>query len=99
LLLLAVLDGTGDLRLGAAAGESGLDDLAAAERTHRQVDESAATHLPHPLIARRSSLSTTTSGARHQCSRACVDPSLWHLLRPRWADEVASLIEMLRSPI
>ena len=53
LLLIAVLDGTGDLRVleAAAPGESGLDDLAAAERARIvQVDESAgATHLPAPL--------------------------------------------------
>ena len=38
LLLIAVLDGTGDLRVleAAAQGESGLDDLAAAERARRR---------------------------------------------------------------
>ena len=53
LLLIAVLDGTGDLRVleAAAPGESGLDDLAAAERARIvHVDESAgATRVPAPF--------------------------------------------------
>jgi hypothetical protein len=68
LLLIAVLDGTGDLRVleSAAPAESGLDHLAAAERAGIiHVDESAARLMfRHPLIRSRSAPSRrATSGA------------------------------------
>ena len=83
LLLIAVLDGTGDLRVleAAAPGEPGLDDLAAAERARLvHIDESAARLVfRHPLI--RSAvvaLRRATSGvALTECSPpACRFPNV-----------------------
>ena len=75
LLLIAVLDGTGDLRVleAAAPGESGLDDLAAAERARIvRVDESAgATHVPAPFdpLGGRCSLDERPAASRSPSAR------------------------------
>ena len=104
LLLIAVLDATGDLRVleAAAQGESGLDDLAAAERVGVvHVDESAARLVfRHPLI-RSAVVALSTSDQRRRAHRvlsACVsapERRAWHLAEATvGADEgVASLLE------
>jgi DNA-binding CsgD family transcriptional regulator len=72
LLLTAVLDGTGDLRVleAAAPGEAGLDDFAAAERAHLvHIDESSARLVfRHPLI-RSAVVALSTSDQRRRAHR------------------------------
>ena len=104
LLLIAVLDGTGDLRVleAAAPGESGLDDLAAAERARIvQVDESAGRlTFRHPLI-RSAVVALSTSDQRRRAHRvlaACVsvpERRAWHLAEATVGpdESVASLLE------
>ncbi len=104
LLLIAVLDGTGDLRLldAAAPDDSGLDDLAPAERAGIvRVDESPPRiTFRHPLI-RSAVVALSTSDQRrraHQVLAACVTvPELraWHLAEATVVpdEKVASLLE------
>ena len=104
LLLIAVLDGTGDLRVleAAAPAEAGLHHLAAAERAGTvQVDESAARLMfRHPLI--RSAvvaLSTIDQRRRaHRALAACVsvpERRAWHLAEATVGpdESVASMLE------
>ncbi len=104
LLLIAVLDGTGDLRVleAAAPGDSGLDDLAPAERARIVlVDESAARlAFRHPLI-RSAVVALSSSDQRRRAHRvlaACVsvpERRAWHLAESTIApdESVASLLE------
>jgi DNA-binding CsgD family transcriptional regulator len=104
MLLNAVLDGTGDLRVLEAAvpAQSGLDDLAAAERARLiQVDESAARlTFRHPLI-RSAVVALSTSDQRRRAHRAlaeCVpvgERRAWHLAQATVGpdESVASLLE------
>ena len=104
LLLIAVLDGTGDLRVleAAAPGESGLDDLAPAERARIVcVDESAGRlTFRHPLI-RSAVVALSTSDQRRRAHRvlaACVsvpERRAWHLAEAAVGpdESVASLLE------
>ena len=104
LLLIAVLDGTGDLRVleAAAPADSGLDHLAAAERTGIiQVDEPAARLMfRHPLI-RSAVVALSTSDQRrraHRALAACAsapERRAWHLAEATVGpdESVASLLE------
>jgi DNA-binding CsgD family transcriptional regulator len=104
LLLIAVLDATGDLRVveAAAPAESGLDYLAAAERAGIvQVDESAARlTFRHPLI-RSAVVALSTSDQRrraHRALAACssvLERRAWHLAEAAVGpdESVASLLE------
>jgi len=104
LLLIAVLDGTGDLRVleAAAPAESGLDHLGAAERAGIiQVDESGARlAFRHPLI-RSAVIALSTSDQRRRAHRALAEsePVLerraWHLAVATVSpdENVASLLE------
>ena len=104
LLLMAVLDGTGDLRVleAAARGESGLDDLAAAERGRIvQIDESAARlTFRHPLI-RSAVVALSTSDQRRRAHRLLaasvtgLERRAWHLAEAAVGpdENVASLLE------
>jgi len=104
LLLIAVLDGTGDLRAleAAAPAKSGLDDLAAAERAGIiEVDESAARlQFRHPLI-RSAVVALSTSDERRRSHRslaasaAMPERRAWHLAEAAVGpdESVASLLE------
>ncbi|MER5698278.1 ATP-binding protein [Streptomyces mirabilis] len=92
LILLAALEGTGDLGiLQAAARQAGLgdalDDLAPAERAHLvHIDlETRRLSFRHPLV-RSASVETSASGARHAAHRALAhalaeqpERQAWHL--------------------
>ena len=104
LLLIAVLDGTGDLRVveAAAPGESALDDLAPAERARIiQVDESAGRLVfRHPLI-RSAVVAVSTSNQRRRAHRVLAahvsvpERRAWHLAEATVGpdESVASLLE------
>ncbi|MDT4911844.1 MAG: hypothetical protein QOC66_972 [Pseudonocardiales bacterium] len=104
LLILAVLDGTGDLKTldAASVGEAGLDDLAAAERARVvTIDEARArVTFRHPLI-RSAVIALSTSDARRRAHRVladCVstkDLRSWHLSEAAVSpdEQVASLVE------
>lgn len=104
LLLIAALDGTGDLRVLEAAfpSELGLDNLAAAERARIvQVDEPAGRlTFRHPLI-RSALVALSTSDQRrraHQALAACVpvpERRAWHLAEATVGpdENVAALLE------
>ena len=104
LLLIAVLDGTGDLRVleAAAPEESGLNDLAAAERARIvHIDGSAAQlTFRHPLI-RSAVVALSTNDERRRAHRmlaACVsvpERRAWHLAEAAVGpdENVASLLE------
>ncbi len=104
LLLIAVLDGTGDLRVleAAAPADSGLDHLAAAERAGViQVDESDARLVfRHPLI-RSAVVALSTSDQRRRAHRALAacesvpGRRAWHLAEATVGpdESVASLLE------
>jgi DNA-binding CsgD family transcriptional regulator len=69
LLLLAALDGTGELRLlqHASAGEDGLDALAPAERAHLVRVDDATGHVSfrHPLVRAAVVAASTSAERRH----------------------------------
>ncbi len=104
LLLIAVLDGTGDLRVLAAAGldESALDHLAPAERAHIAIVDELAARLTfrHPLI-RSAVIALSTSDQRRRAHRVlagCVsipERRAWHLAEATVSpdESVASLLE------
>jgi DNA-binding CsgD family transcriptional regulator len=104
LLLIAVLDGTGDLRVleAAAPAESGLDHLAPAERAGIiKVDElDARLTFRHPLI-RSAVVALSTSDQRrgaHRALAACasvLERRAWHLAEATVGpdESVASLLE------
>ena len=104
LLLIAVLDGTGDLRIleAAAPADSGLDHLAAAERAGIvHVDESDARLMfRHPLI-RSAIVALSTSDQRRRAHLALAACALvpqrraWHLAEATIGpdESVASLLE------
>jgi DNA-binding CsgD family transcriptional regulator len=104
MLLNAVLDGTGDLRVleAAAPAQSGLDDLAPAEHARLiQVDESAARlTFRHPLI-RSAVVALSTSDQRRRAHRALAECGsvrerrAWHLAQATVGpdESVASLLE------
>jgi DNA-binding CsgD family transcriptional regulator len=104
LLLIAVLDGTGDLRVleAAAPADSGLDHLAAAERAGIvEVDESdARLTFRHPLT-RSAVVALSTSDQRrraHRALAACAsvpERRAWHLAEATVGpdESVASLLE------
>ncbi len=104
MLLIAVLDGTGDLQVleAAAPGEPGLDDLAPAERARIvQVDESAGRlTFRHPLI-RSAVVALSTSDQRRRAHRALAagvsvpERRAWHLAEATVGpdESVASLLE------
>jgi len=104
LLLIAVLDGTGDLRVleAAAPADSGLDHLAAAERAGIvHIDESDARLVfRHPLI-RSAVVALSTSDQRrraHRALAACASVPgrrAWHLAEATVGpdENVASLLE------
>ena len=88
ILLLAVLEGTGDLRvLGATAGQEALASLAPAEQTHliklREGDSKLS--FRHPLV-RSVVVEMSTSAERREAHRALAealqadpDRRVWHL--------------------
>ena len=104
LLLMAALEGAGDLRvLQAAAGPGQIDDLAPAERDHLvHTDENShRVSFGHPLI-RSAAVEASTSGERRRAHRALAavladqpERRAWHLgeacVEPD--EEVASLLE------
>ena len=104
LLLIAVLDGAGDLRVveAAAAAGSGLDDLAAAERARIvHVDEKAGRLVfRHPLI-RSAVVALSTSDQRRRAHRSLAasmslpERRAWHLAEAAVGPDegVASLLE------
>ena len=104
LLLMAVLDGTGDLRVleAAAQAESGLEHLAPAERAGIiGVDESAARlTFRHPLI-RSAIVALSTSDERRRAHRAlaactsALERRAWHRAEATIGpdESVASLLE------
>ena len=106
LLLVAVLDGTGDLRIveAAAPAGAGLDDLAAAEHARIvDIDESAAQlTFRHPLI-RSAVVALSTSDQRrhaHRLLAACMplpERRAWHLSEATVGpdESVASLVELV----
>ena len=103
-LLLAVLDGTGDLRV-LRYGEPGseADDLAAADRAHVIAIDGAAVSFRHPLI-RSAVVELATAGERrraHQilAERRRDDPArrAWHLAEASTGpdEEVAALLQQV----
>ena len=104
LLLIAVLDGTGDLRVleAAVAGEPGLDALAPAEQGRIiQVDESAGRlTFRHPLI-RSAVVALSSSDRRRRAHRVLAarvsvpERRAWHLAEATVGpdESVASLLE------
>ena len=106
LLLVAVLDGTGDLRIveAAAPAGAGLDDLAAAEHAKIvDIEESEARlTFRHPLI-RSAVVALSTSDQRrhaHRLLAACMplpERRAWHLSEATVGpdENVASLVEVV----
>jgi DNA-binding CsgD family transcriptional regulator len=107
LLLLAILDGTGDLGVlqAVAGGPAGLDDLAPAERARLvYVDEdSGKLAFRHPLT-RSAVVELSTSGERRRAHRALAELSAgqperraWHLAEAAVGpdEEVAGLLEQV----
>jgi DNA-binding CsgD family transcriptional regulator len=104
LLLIAVLDGTGDLQVleAAAPAKSGLDNLAAAERVGIiQVDKAAARlQFRHTLI-RSAVVALSTSDERRRVHRSLAasvsvpERRAWHLAEAAVGpdESVASLLE------
>ena len=87
LLLLAVLEGSGDLRLlHAAAGQQDIDDLAPAEQAGLvRVDRTGRLVFRHPLT-RSAIVELSTSGDRRRAHRALAaqladqpERRAWHL--------------------
>ena len=105
LLLLAVLDGSGDLRVLQAAGQPGIDDLAPAERAGlvHVDDRSGQLVFRHPLT--RSAiveLSTSSDRRRAHCVLADhfadqPERQVWHLATAAAGpdEEVADLLEQV----
>ncbi|HET7047959.1 MAG TPA: AAA family ATPase [Solirubrobacteraceae bacterium] len=111
LLLLAALDGTGDLRIlqAAASGASGLDDLAAAERARLvYIDErTRRIGFRHPLI-RSAVVELSTDEERRSAHRLLAElradqpeRQAWHLadatIEPD--EQVAGLLEQAAHQI
>ena len=106
LLLVAALDGTGDLRIveAAAPAGAGLDDLAPAEHAKIvDIDESAARlTFRHPLF-RSAIVALSTSDQRrhaHRLLAACMElpeRRAWHLSEATVGpdESVASLVELV----
>ena len=105
LLLLAVLDGTGDLRvLQAAAGQQQIDDLAPAERAELvRVDDRAWLVFRHPLT-RSAIVELSTSSDRRRAHRALAaqladqpERQAWHLAEAAVGPdaEAAGLLEQV----
>ena len=106
LLLLAVLDGSGDLRvLQAAAGQQGIDDLAPAEQAGlvHVDDRTGRLVFRHPLT-RSAIVELSTSSDRRQAHRALADHladqperQAWHLATAAAGpdEEVADLLEQV----
>jgi len=104
LLLLAVLEGTGDLRvLHAAAGQQDIGDLAAAEQAGlvRVSEGTGRVVFRHPLT-RSAIMELSTSGDRRRAHRALADQledqperQAWHLAEaaPGPDEKVAVLLE------
>ncbi|MEU1599523.1 AAA family ATPase [Streptomyces sp. NPDC005708] len=108
LLLLAALEGTGDLGLlQAAARQTGpgdaLDDLAPAEQAHLvHIDlDTRRLRFRHPLV-RSAAVETSASGARHAAHRALAhalaeqpERQAWHLGEATLEpdEQVAALLE------
>ena len=105
LLLVAALEGAGDLRLLEAAGGSDyqLDDLAPAERDHlvRIEENSHRVAFRHPLI-RSAAVEASTAGERRRAHRALAavladqpERAAWHLGEASVGpdEQVAALLE------
>ena len=104
LLLLAVLEGTGDVRvLHAAAGQQDIDDLAPAEQAGlvRVSEGTGRLVFRHPLT-RSAIVDLSTSGDRRRAHRALADQledqperQAWHLAQagPGPDEKVAGLLE------
>jgi DNA-binding CsgD family transcriptional regulator len=101
LLLLAVLDGTGDLGiLQSASGQTKLEGLGAAERARLvRVDRDGRLTFRHPLT-RSAVTELSTSGERREAHRALApyvapEHRAWHLAEATVGhdEEVASLLE------
>jgi DNA-binding CsgD family transcriptional regulator len=101
LLLLAVLDGTGDLGiLQSASGQTKLEGLGAAERARLvRVDRDGRLTFRHPLT-RSAVTELSTSGERREAHRALApyaapERRSWHLAEATVGhdEEVASLLE------
>jgi DNA-binding CsgD family transcriptional regulator len=104
LLLLAVLDGTGDPgTLGGAAGDPGMADLAAAERARlaHVSPDTGRLEFRHPLI-RSAVVELSTGEQRRQAHRALAgqladqpDRRVWHLAEAAVErdEDVAGLLE------
>jgi len=101
LLLLAVLDGTGDLGiLQSASGQTKLEGLGAAERARLvHVDRDGRLTFRHPLT-RSAVTELSTSGERREAHRAlapyaAAERRAWHLAEATVGhdEEVASLLE------
>jgi DNA-binding CsgD family transcriptional regulator len=101
LLLLAVLDGTGDLGiLQSASGQTKLEGLGAAERARLvRVDRDGRLTFRHPLT-RSAVTELSTSGERREAHRAlapyaAAERRAWHLAEATVGrdEEVASLLE------
>ena len=101
LLLLAVLDGTGDLGiLQSASGQTKLEGLGAAERARLvRVDRDGRLTFRHPLT-RSAVTELSTSGERREAHRALApyvapERRAWHLAEATVGhdEEVASLLE------
>ena len=106
LLLLAVLDGTGDLRvLQAAAGQQQIEDLAPAERAElvRVDDRAGRLVFRHPLT-RSAIVELSTSSDRRRAHRALAaqladqpERQAWHLAEAAVGpdEEAAGLLEQV----
>ena len=101
LLLVAVLDGTGDLGiLQSASGQTKLEGLGAAERARLvRVDRDGRLTFRHPLT-RSAVTELSTSGERREAHRALApyaapERRAWHLAEATVGhdEEVASLLE------
>ena len=101
LLLLAVLDGTGDLGiLQSASGQTKLEGLGAAERARLvRIDRDGRLTFRHPLT-RSAVTELSTSGERREAHRAlapyaAAERRAWHLAEATVGhdEEVASLLE------